>query len=200
MGRNPSGHPHGAVPPAAQPSARDTCPAPLPGLVAARLPRARRLFERDCPWACAVVWCHACFFADHAARISASACASPFQPNDGRLGSWVGITDAATSLMALVRRAGHSLISPPGGGAGFDLRRCPMAVVAAVRRPGFAVRLLKSTRGVRDDLTSRLRGTYPRSRTGAETMLLWSDTGRTVGWRWTVMFLKSLRSECLVRM
>ena len=67
------------------------------------------------------------------------------------------------------------------------------------RRPGFAVRLLRSTRGVRADLTGRLRGKYPRSRTGAETRL-WSDTGRTVGWRWIVKFLTSLQSECLVRM
>ena len=54
-------------------------------------------------------------------------------------------------------------------------------------------------RPIAETLSRRFRAKWPRSLTGADTML-WFKIGRKKGWGCTVTFRTSLRSRCLVRM
>ena len=123
--------------------------------------------------------------------------ASPLQPRPGLLRSWVGITNAAVRMMAAANVAStSSTLMSPGG---FALRFLPTAVATSCRSWGSVARCPRSTGGLAGALNRRFRAKWPRSLTGADTML-WSEMRRKEGWGCTVTFRTSLRLCCLVRM
>ena len=69
-----------------------------------------------------------------------------------------------------------TLLSP----GGFALRCLPTAVVTSCRSWGSVTRRLRSTGGLAEALSRRFRAKWPRSLTGADTML-WSEMGRKEG-------------------
>ena len=105
--------------------------------------------------------------------------------------------NSAVRMMAAANATSTSstLLSP----GGFALRCLPTAVATSCRSWGSATRRLRSTGGLAETLSRRFRSKWPRSLTGADTML-WSEIGRKEGWGCTVTFRTSLRSRCLVRM
>ena len=119
--------------------------------------------------------CHAVCLASVAACRSASVRESPLQPRPGLLRSWGGITNSAVRLMAAANAASTSstLLSP----GGFASRCLPTAVAASCRSWGSVTRRLRSTGGLAGALSRRFREKWPRSVTGADTML-WSEMGR----------------------
>ena len=141
--------------------------------------------------------CHAACIASVVVCSSASVWASPLQPRPDLLRSRGGITNSAVRMMTAANGASTSstLLSP----GGFALRCLPTAVATSCRSWGSATRRLRSTGGLAETLNRRLQAKWPRSLTGADTML-WSELGRKEGWVCTVIFRMSLRSRCLVRM
>ena len=117
---------------------------------------------------------------------SASVWASSLQPRPGRFRSWGGITNSAVRMMAAANAAStSSTFLSPGG---FALRCLPTAVEASSCRSwGSVTRRLRSTGGLADTLSRRFRAKWPRSLTGADTMLL-SEIRTKEGWGCTVTF------------
>ena len=81
-------------------------------------------------------------------------------------------------MMAAANAASTSstLLSP----GGFALRCLPTAVATSCRSWGSVTRRLRSTGGLAEALSRRFRAKWPRSLTGADTML-WSEMGRKEG-------------------
>ena len=121
---------------------------------------------------------HAACIASLAACSSASVRASPFQPRPGLLCSWVGITNSAHSMMAAVNAPSTSSTLPSPGG--FALRCLPTAMATSCRSWGSITRRLRSTGGLAGALNRRFRAKWPRSLTGADT-ILWSEMRRSEG-------------------
>ena len=119
------------------------------------------------------------------------------QPRPDLLRSWSGITNSAVRMMAAANAASTSstLLSP----GGFALRCLSTAVTTSCRSWGSVTRRLRSTGGLAETLSRRFRAKWPRSLTGADTMLC-SEIGSKEGWGCTVKFRTCLRSRCLVRM
>ena len=122
--------------------------------------------------------CHAACIASVAVCSSASVWVSPLQPRPGLLRSWGGITNSAVRTMTAANAAFTSskLLSP----GGFALRYLPTAVATSCRSWGSVTRRLRSTGGLAEILNRRFRAKWPRSLTGADTML-WSEMGREGG-------------------
>ena len=141
--------------------------------------------------------CHAACIASVAVCSSASVWASPLQPRPGLLRSCGGITNSAGHMIAAANAAStpSTLLFP----VGFALRCLPTAVATSCRSLRSVTRRLWSTAGLAETLSRRFRAKWPRSSTGADTML-WSEIGRKGGWGCTVTFRTNLRSRCLVRM
>ena len=141
--------------------------------------------------------CHAACIALVVVYISASVWASPLQPRPGLLRSWNGITNSAARIMAAANAASTSSTLLSSGE--FPLRCLPTAVATICRSWGSVTRRLWSTGGLAETLNWRFRAKWPRSLTGADTML-WSEMERKEGWECTVTCRTSLRSRCLIRM
>ena len=141
--------------------------------------------------------CHAACIASVAVCSSVFVWASPLQPRPGLFRSWSGIPSSAVRMMGAANAASTSstLLSP----GGFALRCLPTAVATSCRSWGSVTRRLRSTGGSAETLNRRFRAKWPRSLTGADTML-WSGMGRRESWGCTVTFRTSLRSRCFVRM
>ena len=69
-----------------------------------------------------------------------------------------------------------TLLSP----GGFALRCLPTAVAPSCRSWGSVTKRLRSTGGLAEALSRRVRANWPRSLTGLDTML-WSERGRKEG-------------------
>ena len=139
---------------------------------------------------------HAAYIASVAACSSASVRASPLQPRPDLLRSWGGTTNSAVRMVAAVNASSTS--STPLYPVGFTLSCLPTAVDTFGRSWGSVTRRLRSTGGLAGALNRRFRAKWPRSLTGADTML-WSEMGRKEGWGCTVTFRTNLRSRCLPR-
>ena len=158
------------------------------------------LFRR--PSAAAHPWCLLSGAATlRASHQSQSAAQLPFgrlrSTRPGLLRSWGGITNSAVRMMtaANVASTSSTLLSP----SGFALRCLPTAVATSCRSMGSVTRRLRSTGGLAETLGRWFRAKWPRSLTGAYTML-WFEIGRKKGWGCTVTFRTSLRSRSLVKM
>ena len=121
---------------------------------------------------------HAECTASVAACSSASVRASLLQPCPGLLRSWGGIIDSAVRMMAAANAASTSptLLSP----GGFALRCLSIAVITPCQSGGPVTRRQRSTGGLAGALNRRFRAKWPRSLTGADTML-WSEMGKKEG-------------------